>query len=103
MARLLVGPSHRGLLPCAAVGGGLILLLADVICQSLPTADLRAGGPRHEGLRYGARLELGMRSFLEAGGESFTLVTCVNTMPEWVDTLERFVSDWLAARKNDAA
>ena len=30
--------------------------------------DLREGGARHEELRYGARLELGMRSFLEAGG-----------------------------------
>ena len=29
--------------------------------------DLRPGGGRHEELRYGARLELGMRSFLEAG------------------------------------
>ena len=29
--------------------------------------DLRPGGERHEELRYGARLELGMRSFLEAG------------------------------------
>ena len=29
--------------------------------------DLRPGGERHEELRYGARLELGRRSFLEAG------------------------------------
>jgi L-arabinose isomerase len=29
--------------------------------------DLRSGGERHEELRYGARLELGIRSFLEAG------------------------------------
>jgi iron complex transport system permease protein len=43
MVRLLVGPVHRGLLPCAAVGGGLILLLADVLCQSVPSSDLRAG------------------------------------------------------------
>jgi L-arabinose isomerase len=31
-------------------------------------ADLRAGGARHESLRYGARLELGLRSFLKDGG-----------------------------------
>lgn len=31
-------------------------------------AELRKGGARHESLRYGARLELGMRQFLEAGG-----------------------------------
>jgi L-arabinose isomerase len=29
---------------------------------------LRAGGERHESLRYAARIELGLRSFLEAGG-----------------------------------
>lgn len=31
-------------------------------------ADLRAGGARHESLRYAARQELGLRSFLHAGG-----------------------------------
>lgn len=31
-------------------------------------ADLRKGGARHESLRYGARLELGIRAFLEEGG-----------------------------------
>ena len=31
-------------------------------------ADLRAGGARHESLRYGARIELALRQFLEAGG-----------------------------------
>jgi len=31
-------------------------------------ADLRAGGSRHDSLRYGARLELGLRSFLKEGG-----------------------------------
>ncbi|GAA0249729.1 L-arabinose isomerase [Cryptosporangium japonicum] len=30
--------------------------------------ELRAGGDRHDSLRYGARIELGLRSFLEAGG-----------------------------------
>jgi len=35
--------------------------------------ELRQGGERRESLRYGARIELGMRSFLEAGGfEAFT-------------------------------
>jgi L-arabinose isomerase len=32
--------------------------------------ELRTGGDRHESLRYGARIELGLRSFLEAGGFS---------------------------------
>jgi L-arabinose isomerase len=30
--------------------------------------ELRADGDRHESLRYGARIELGLRSFLEEGG-----------------------------------
>jgi L-arabinose isomerase len=30
--------------------------------------ELRAGGERHDSLRYGARVELGLRAFLEAGG-----------------------------------
>ena len=32
--------------------------------------ELRAGADRHDSLRYGARIELGLRSFLEAGGFS---------------------------------
>jgi L-arabinose isomerase len=35
--------------------------------------ELRRGGKRHESLRYGARIELGLRSFLDAGG--FTAFT----------------------------
>ena len=35
--------------------------------------ELRVGGARHESLRYGAAIELGLRSFLEAGG--FTAFT----------------------------
>ncbi len=31
-------------------------------------AELRAGGARHDSLRYGARLELGLRAFLKDGG-----------------------------------
>jgi L-arabinose isomerase len=31
-------------------------------------AELRRGGARHESLRYGARLELGLRAFLTEGG-----------------------------------
>jgi hypothetical protein len=30
--------------------------------------ELRKGGARHESLRYGARIELGLRAFLEGGG-----------------------------------
>jgi L-arabinose isomerase len=35
--------------------------------------ELRVGGERHESLRYGARIEVGLRSFLTAGG--FTAFT----------------------------
>lgn len=34
--------------------------------------ELRKGGHRHDSLRYGARLELGLRSFLEEGFKGFT-------------------------------
>ena len=37
------------------------------------SVELRSGGERHESLRYGARIELGLRSFLAAGG--FTAFT----------------------------
>ena len=37
------------------------------------SAELRCGGDRHESLRYGARIELGLRSFLAEGG--FTAFT----------------------------
>ncbi|WP_026819845.1 L-arabinose isomerase [Arthrobacter castelli] len=32
--------------------------------------ELRTGGSRHDSLRYGARIELGLRSFLEASGSA---------------------------------
>ncbi|MFU8850200.1 L-arabinose isomerase [Micromonospora sp. SL1-18] len=36
-------------------------------------SELRRGGERHESLRYGARIELGLRQFLETGGfDAFT-------------------------------
>ncbi|HST84018.1 MAG TPA: L-arabinose isomerase [Kineosporiaceae bacterium] len=37
------------------------------------SAELRTGGDRHESLRYGARIELGLRTFLTEGG--FTAFT----------------------------
>jgi L-arabinose isomerase len=36
-------------------------------CYSV-AKELRKGGARHESLRYGARIELGLRAFLEEGG-----------------------------------
>jgi ferrochelatase len=35
--------------------------------------------------------ERGRESFLEAGGEEFTMIPCLNTHPMWVEAL----SDWV--------
>ena len=44
MARLMVGPSHRGLLPCAAIAGALLLVVSDMVCQIvLSDEELRIG------------------------------------------------------------
>lgn len=44
MARLMVGPSHRTLLPCAAVLGSLVLVLSDYVCRVVPSeVNLRLG------------------------------------------------------------
>ena len=43
-------------------------LCAEYDAKYRVAAPLRKGGARHESLRYGARQELGLRAFLEAGG-----------------------------------
>lgn len=44
MARLVVGPVHRGLLPCAAILGAFMLLVSDFICRVLAEGTgLRVG------------------------------------------------------------
>jgi iron complex transport system permease protein len=43
LARLLVGPAHRVLLPVSAALGAVTLALADVACRNLPVANLRLG------------------------------------------------------------
>ena len=48
-------------------------LVAQYEDQYCVSAELRAGGERHGSLRYGARIELGLRSFLAEGG--FTAFT----------------------------
>jgi L-arabinose isomerase len=42
-------------------------LAAEYESRYAVAADLRKGGPRHESLREGAKIELGIRAFLEAG------------------------------------
>jgi ferrochelatase len=39
--------------------------------------------------------EIGMRgkeTFLEAGGESFTMIPCLNEHPKWIEALETMVT-----------
>lgn len=44
LARLLVGPAHRRLLPAAALLGALLLVVSDLVCRlSPPDANLRLG------------------------------------------------------------
>ena len=44
MARIVVGPTHRALVPCAAVLGAFMLLISDYICRVvLPDTGLRVG------------------------------------------------------------
>ena len=44
LVRMLVGPAHRVLLPCSAVAGALVLVVADSICRVLVTeVDLKLG------------------------------------------------------------
>ncbi len=44
MVRLMVGPSHRTLIPCAAVTGSLVLLSAYCVCKMVPAeSELRPG------------------------------------------------------------
>ena len=45
-------------------------LVADYLDAYDVAPELQPGGDRHDSLRYGAKIELGLRSFLEAGGFS---------------------------------
>jgi len=54
-------------------GAAAAELAAQYEAQYAVAAELRKGGKRHESLVYGARLELGLRAFLEEGG--FTAFT----------------------------
>ena len=54
----------------AASGADIDALVAVYEDEYDVVPELRRGGERHESLRYGAAIELGLRSFLEAGGFS---------------------------------
>ncbi len=52
-----------------AAGDGEVTTLVEEYADLYTVApDLLPGGPRHESLRYGARVELGLRGFLTDGG-----------------------------------
>jgi ferrochelatase len=41
----------------------------------------------------------GKESFLEAGGESFTLVPCMNIQPQWIETVTSWLKAYMAGDK----
>ena len=44
LVRMIVGPGHRVLLPASALGGALLLVVADMIARTaIPYADLPIG------------------------------------------------------------
>jgi iron complex transport system permease protein len=66
LLRLLVGPSHRVLLPASALGGALLISLSDVLARTLvPFADLPIG--MFTALVGGPVFFLLMRRSLKAG------------------------------------
>ena len=40
--------------------------------------------------------ERGKESFMDAGGESYTMIPCLNTNPLWVNVLRNWVKDFEA-------
>ena len=38
--------------------------------------------------------ERGKESFMDAGGETYTMIPCLNTNPLWVDVLTKWVKDF---------
>jgi L-arabinose isomerase len=54
----------------AATDDAIDTLVAEYEATYDVVPELRVGGARHESLRYGAAIEIGLRSFLEAGGFS---------------------------------
>lgn len=49
--------------------------------------------------------ELGMENkeyFMDAGGEDYRLVPCLNEHPRWIDTLEKFVSNFVQGGLTDS-
>jgi ferrochelatase len=40
--------------------------------------------------------EEGRHSFIESGGESFTLIPCMNVHPLWVDAITTWIKDYFA-------
>ena len=41
----------------------------------------------------------GKETFLHAGGESFTMIPCLNIQPLWVQTIQKWITDYKAGNK----
>ena len=41
----------------------------------------------------------GRKLYLESGGESFTVIPCMNTQPQWIDTLAGYVNDYAGGNR----
>ena len=39
--------------------------------------------------------EQGKKSFMQAGGESFTMIPCLNDDPRWVQTIAKWIGDYV--------
>ena len=44
--------------------------------------------------------ERGKESFMEAGGESYTTIPCLNTQPLWIAAISKWVNDYKMGEKN---
>lgn len=63
-----VGDLAAAVAAAGADGGRVDALCAEYEARYAVAAELRRGGARHESLRDGARIELGLRDFLDEGG-----------------------------------
>jgi len=42
----------------------------------------------------------GKESFMKAGGESYSMIPCLNTNPLWVKTIAKWVNEYVAGERN---
>jgi protoporphyrin/coproporphyrin ferrochelatase len=44
--------------------------------------------------------ERGKESFMNAGGEKYTMIPCLNTNPLWVNTIAKWINDYAEGKRN---